>query len=407
MTSVVKNTDLNSGLGSNNFDGWETCAASGRGVVVYTANFFGAYSVDGGDTFSPLDPYGICASNGETFCCDQVVIYSPQIDMFFWVMQTEKGNYLIALASPDEIRSRGKDAWVAGVLSSSSFGTGEEKMDYPEVSIGNNFLYMAFNRGPYSIGLRMPLSEIKTRDSISFVFFRAMENFWLRPVQSTRGTGYFVSENFTKERGWEIRVFAWPESSGTSTPIDFPIPTIPSEDWTVTNPDGGEWLPATRIDQRIHGATRSGNYIWVAWNAARKVVGADTDSFPYPHIEVAVINMMDRTVRIKYLWNSQFAFAFPALATDGRNDVGISFCWGGGKRWYPQHGVGMLTGPGSPLNYPNLVSTSRGVTRGAGGDYISIRTDFPSSIQFCASGFNVIKLSGSFINHPHFVVFST
>ena len=319
MTVIYKNTDLNSGQGSNNFVGWETCAASGRGVVVYTGNSFAAYSVDGGEYFLPLDPTGICKSNNEVFGCDQVVIYIPKIDMFFWVIQSNAGNYVISLATPDEIRIRGKDAWMVGVLLSSSFGTGGEKMDFPEISIGYNFLYMAFNRGPMAMGLRIPLSEIKARGYISTPFFRATENFWIRPVQYTRDTGYFVSQNtVTEERGWEIRVFSWPESSFTVTPIDFSIPTIPTEDWTVTNPDGIQWIPGpapvgTRIDQRILGATRSLQDIWVAWSGGRRVLGASIDSFPFPHIGIAIINMDSRTVRMRYIWNHEYAYAFPLL----------------------------------------------------------------------------------------------
>jgi hypothetical protein len=117
---------------------------------------------------------------------------------------------------------------------------------------------------------------------------------------------------------------------------------------------------------------------------------------------------------MKYLWNPEHAFAFPALATGKYGDVGISFCWGG-NRWYPQHGVGMLTRLGHPLTHPSLVSTSTGRTKGAGGDYISIRTDFPSG-QLCASGFNMMittwtppydgnEASLGLVCHPHYVVF--
>lgn len=436
MTVIYKNTDLNSGVGSNKFVGWETCAASGGGVVVYTSNEFAAYSVDDGDNFLPLDPAGICNAQGEVFCCDQVVIHIPKIDMFFWVMQTDAGNYVVALARPDEIKSRGKDAWRAGVILSSNFGPGAEQMDFPEVSIGSRFLYMSFNRGYHSIGLRMSLSEIKAprhvkagkaRSHVAMSFFHAIDNFWLRPVQNCGITGYFVSQNNTTERGWEIRVFSWPESSLSSTPIDFSIPTIPTEDWTVTNPDGIRWIPGdgappgTRIDQRILGATKEGNNIWVAWSGARRILGARTDSFPFPHIEIAVLNMDTGSVRMRYLWNSKYAFAFPALATDGNGNVGISFCWGGGKRWYPQHGVGMLSvvmlsdrsteiktpiikkGRTVRMKTGSLKSTtSHPGTQGAGGDYISVRMSDPPS-RLCASGFT----QDSKTKHPHYVVFGS
>src|SRR5260370_6310978 len=98
MTTITKNTDLNDGR-SNTLNVWETCAASASGVVVYTGNYAAACSFEDGDTFIPIDADGICAVHGETLCCDQVVIHIPNNDQFVWILQTNAGNYVLAVAS--------------------------------------------------------------------------------------------------------------------------------------------------------------------------------------------------------------------------------------------------------------------------------------------------------------------
>jgi hypothetical protein len=92
--------------------GWETSAASGQDVVIYTANYMAAYSDDSGNTFTPISPYDMCRKAAgavgvqqDDFCCDQVVIYSSKINNFIWVLQTNQGNYVLAFATPEEIKA--------------------------------------------------------------------------------------------------------------------------------------------------------------------------------------------------------------------------------------------------------------------------------------------------------------
>ena len=74
------------------------------------------------------------------------------------------------------------------------------RVDFPEVSYGDNFLYLAFNLiGSHSIGLRLKLGEIAERASLHMEYLAATNNYWLRPVQSTGGTGYFVAQNSASE----------------------------------------------------------------------------------------------------------------------------------------------------------------------------------------------------------------
>jgi hypothetical protein len=76
MTTIIKNVALNDGV-TNKLEVWETCAASAFNTVLFTGNWRAAYSVDGGDTFSEIDPHAVCRLMKEEFASDQVVNLHP------------------------------------------------------------------------------------------------------------------------------------------------------------------------------------------------------------------------------------------------------------------------------------------------------------------------------------------
>jgi hypothetical protein len=399
MTTVVRNTDLRAQSAA--FDLWETCAAAGEDVVVYTGNAYAACSLDGGQSFSPVNPNSLCTPYGESLCCDQVVIYAPSIRSFLWLIQTNAGNYVLGVASPDELRNSNGLAWTTYLIPADRFGGAGASMDFPEVAVGDHYLYVAFNlvggdRGQSPIGLRLALSTLAERATTWLTFFRATGTWWMRPVQSPGDTGYFVVLSSLSK----VRVYSWPENASVITWRDVPVATIPDAGFPTRMPSGGDWLGDTsKIGAQILGATRAGGTIWVAWNGARRSTEHPElgEIFPYPQIGLAMMEIGSWAVTQRYVWNGNHAFAWPALATNARGDVGLSFCWGGAQ-WDPQHGVAMLTGPNQVFQ-----ATTGGLTQGAGGHYISIRALHPSDDQFCASGFNqprpVIE------THPHYVIF--
>lgn len=423
MTTIIKSVDLNY-PGTKfawNRDGMEPCAAKAYNVVVYTFNFkIAAYSTDGGTTFDPLNAEGICNTFGESLCCDQVVIYIPRINHFAWVLQTETGNYILALATPQEIEaSKGKKWWLYH-LRADRYNDKKYTLDLPEIAVGDNFLYLTFNLVEevvndetgetnsymkYSICERISLAEIYGRRTIYTHYIATNKDLELplvRPVQSTGETGYFVA---TKSNS-ELRVFCWPESTTRYTYFDVAISTIPTEDFAVKIPADAnateDWLgPNSKVSSRVYGATRSQSKLWVAWSGARKVSGQTTNTFNYPHIGLAIINIETKKLdNQQYIWNPEFAFAYPSLATNIDGDVGLSYCSGGNTK-YPGYAVAMLTGPGRSFK-----RVTSGKSYGAGGHYVSIREAYPDVSAFCAAGFNTINEPES-TNHDRYVLFKT
>jgi hypothetical protein len=411
-------------------NGWETSAANGQDVVVYTANWMAAYSTDSGDTFTPISSKKTvekaAAAFGlqDVFSCDQVVIYSPRINNFIWVMQTSQA-YFLAFATPEEIKA--SKEWAVVYINFKTLSPGSTEInwfDFPEVALSDKFLYMTFDvigsfpteHRKYAVGMRLSLDDIASRRGVGFAYFTTdflgSETMGLRPAQNISDTGYFVMKNTESELG----VIAWPEEE--RKPIRYfkvGINTCATEDWDVKFPDGlpPDWLSSTsKISSRITGLTRTGSQLWVAWSAARKVLGENTgvNNFPFPHIGMAIIDVNRETVENHYIWNPEFAYAWPSLATNSNGDVGLSCCVGGNKD-SPQYVVTIISEPddsGSMRFEPQRFTKIGGsiTTRGAGGHYNTIRQAQQNDWDYVGSGTNQIDTGVDRVNHPYFVLFT-
>ena len=64
-----------------------TAEANAAGVVLSTGNSYLLFSKDDGGSFTQVDPTTIFPSSDGGLCCDQVVVYDKQDDLFFWLLQ--------------------------------------------------------------------------------------------------------------------------------------------------------------------------------------------------------------------------------------------------------------------------------------------------------------------------------
>jgi hypothetical protein len=397
--------------------GWETYAASGFvndvetgryiSVVFFTANNFAAFSVDGAP-FAHIDPEVFCNQFGESFCCDQVVVFDPQFGIFIWVLQTQTGNYLLAVTKPQEFLGSGDLNWTVYLLKSTVFDK-SAPMDRPSISVAPYYLYMTFNlAGEHSVALRILLSELAAGAPLQFNFFHATEVVSLRPVKNCGTTGFFVAEHNTSE----LHVYAWP-IAGAITDFIVQIPTIPTEGYATWIPSGHVipkqivWLNGTsKIDNSVQGATMSGNAMWVVWTGGRRISGQQSDTFLYPHIGVAIIDVVTHSLLLqRHIWNPNYGFAWPDVATNINGDIGMSVCYGGPND-SPQWAVGMFTG--ESLDFARV---STGMGGGAGGHYTSCQRSYATwsyfdGIAFSASGFKQVNEGNGKVNHPYYAVFT-
>jgi hypothetical protein len=257
-------------------------------------------------------------------------------------------------------------------------------MDYPDLSVGDNFLY--FSTDVVGTGLmvaRIPLDEIKNSQTINIDY--------TNPSDGAVAYGGHISQNTGDEVYWaghnknsQMRVFSMKEGSGQYFQRDIDINSWPNGTISSFAKDGStDWLQFLGTNfpgNAILGVTRRGNdEVWFAWTASAG------SGFPRAHVQVVEINITNYTVISQWqIWNNDFAFAYPSLCTNSKNEVGISLAWGGNQNW-GNNAVGILGD--FIVWYPELSDTA--ITRW--GDYDSVRRNTPNSMMFDASGYAVFK----------------
>lgn len=393
----------------------DTSGADDGQTVLATGNWksFGALSTDGGASFQLLDPTTIFPS-GPTFrlvggvmrkldnglCCDQIVQYVPQIDRFVWLMQfcgtgatcTQGTNKLrIAAATPGNLAT---GPWTYWDLSSATFGldtTQNPNMDYPDLAVGNNFLYMSVdNVGKGLLVARIPLSEIGSSSTIHIGF--------TKPSDSGVAYGGHLTQNVTTTAYWAghydnrtLRVFSMREGDDFYAWRDVGIGSWCNGNSSSTTPGGANWLGGSGgfPGSSVLGSTRrvvpeSGpTELWFAWTAGHAMASGTpgTCGFSQSHVQIAVVNADGYgLLRQMQVWNPSIAFGYPSLATNSAQEVGMSLGYGGASN-DASHAVGFW---GDFVVYSTTTSDTS-ITRY--GDYVTIRRSYPDGSLFSAEGY--------------------
>jgi len=411
---------LNKSLGTSVGHGFPTepsgasaalISSSSQTVVFVTANSSAVYSIDGGSTFTKLNPTTIFPNNlAGGFCCDQIVQYAPSIDRFVWLMQFSRGTVngqkvgnlqRLAVASPSAIVSNAQTAWTYWDLTSADFGLGTQWMDYPDLAVGKDYLYVstdAFGSPGGFMVLRIPLSQLKAGGTINIRY--------THPADGTTAWGSHLTQNTGTTIFWAgnkhtsgLRVFSWPETSTAYSWTDVPIFSWSNSGYSSITPPPGvhDWMTKLSGFPRsgVLGATRSGNDLWLAWSA-----GTDSN-FSQPHVEMVDLDISAGLALKKQvqIWNSSYAFAYPALFTDASTgEIGLSLEYGGNSSFFENHVVGFW---GDFLVY---ITTSSSIGVGRYGDYVTIRRNANPKF-FDAFGYGEKDVSGVGQPDVHYVVF--
>lgn len=396
--SVTFNVNNGLGLTSGPFNGTTSSVAepsggaSAGGVVFASANWDAAFSTDG-ITFTQLDPTTIFPNDAVGFCCDQIVQYAPSIDRFIWLLQ---GNgYRLAVASPADVMNSGGTAWTYWNLTPDVFGQPGISFDYPDLSVGNNDLYISWDAG---VGCnncdwghqvaRTSLAELKAGGSIGIDFTDPANGrmaWGAKLVQDTLDEIFWAGQNSNNN----MRVFSLAEGSGTYFWQDIGISSWSGSGLSSTTPDGQDWLTKLRDfpGSAVIGGARSSNQVWFAWSA-----GTD-DNFGQPHVEMVTLDRSNNfnVIQQVQIWNDSFAFAYPALATNAcTGEVGLSLEFGGNGN-YENHVVGFWG------DFLVFLTTNSNVGTTRFGDYVTIRQDFTPSLNgafFDAFGYGLNSAEG-------------
>src|SRR5262245_55408924 len=181
-------------------DGWETSVAQAFKTIFYTGNYFAAWSGDGGKTYGSVNPFKLAQSVGQQFACDQVAHYMPAANTLVWILLAEGGPILMCLASPEEVVETKGKSWTVYVLAGPVFSRAESTLfDYPQISFGDNFLYLTFNilGTADAILCRFHVGQLRERGPLHFQYFVAANNSYICPCQLSGARGLFVLPNQT------------------------------------------------------------------------------------------------------------------------------------------------------------------------------------------------------------------
>jgi hypothetical protein len=388
----------------------EPSAAINGDVVMYTGNWYAARSIDGGQSFDFIDPFTSFPDPPNLgFCCDQVVNYIQSIDTFVWLLQygpksgAEADNIQrLAFATSDNVKA---GRWRLFDLTTDSLGVAGQFLDFPDLAIGANSLYVTtniFSPQGSSAGaavVRIPIATISAGPVTAQPFVSPdLDSF--RVAQNCGTRAFFAAHHDTST----LNVFTWDE--GQTSPVSKLVAVarwIGGSGFRSVCPDGRTWLD--RADPRMTGAALAGEELYFAWG-----VDANSNHRAQPFIQIARIDTGTLTLLENInVFDPNSATCYGALSTNADNEVGISYMLGGGSR-FPTHVVGILTGTRKDAvaatgNRSPLPSSQTG--NGEWGDYLTVRPVFPDRKLFAATGYTM-NGSGDGSNRdatPRFVIF--
>ena len=389
-----ENTDLGTAgapLSERSYVNEPSCANNGR-LVFYSGNWYAALSRDGGKTFSYINPYtAFPPPAGMGFCCDQSVLYDPDFDCMFWLLQyTADGNTnnIERLAVCNNFGALETQQWYYYDFSPQQIGaTDGHWFDFPDLVLGQSNLYLTANYiGPASHAaiLRLPLGPLSTGSGFGFSYItQPWPNQWVfRCTHGASTTMFFASHVDTNT----VRIYRWRESGGADY-VDRNVTPWYNAFRTATGADGRRWL---------NHFPSAGGYILGAW-AAKGTIGfmwcsSQGGSYPMPYVAAARFQQSDRSlINEPLIWSGTVAWAFPSVNVNGRGDIAgsVMYC---PTNSYPSCSVFIwddlsIVPPGWE-NHASAIGTS-GPATDRSGDYLTTRVCFPYDNTWVGTAFTL------------------
>lgn len=352
----------------------ELTVAVGHNVAWYTGNSSAGYSLDGGKTWTTLDPSTILTDPpNNPLCCDQQVIYLPKQNLFVWLLQywcplgqpptppggptppmsnscsQVNGNNLIrfAIATPEDIRRQANAgkvglAWRTKDFTPAQAGEpgGNTWFDYSTLSANDSYVNWTVD---IFEGKNAALTTRINARSLTFNKFQAesfYSNFHTAAAQmptnsfaqAPETTSYFAANNSYSQ----TRVYEWRPSSTNAIIHDVNHASIPINTGAALGTDGRDWN--LRAGGGLLGQTLSAAWakrrLWVA-NMAWRDQCTDkclpnqtpvlTRVYSHPAIALSKINTSDWTSEDTDIHSDSLNYSWPSLGVTQTERVGISF----------------------------------------------------------------------------------
>jgi hypothetical protein len=417
-------------------------AANGR-VIFYTTNSYAAFSGDGGQTFTYLNPFDIFPQDGTNdainggFGGDQVVYYERTRGLMFWLLQyfpdnTTNMQRLVVFRSQADVLNLNWPSIAIYDFTPATYGFTTPPagasgfwLDFPDLAVSDNFLYLTtnvFQRTPTcpapagttstctfagAVIARIPLNQLAlAAGQINFNFYTDAHSSY-RCTHGAHETMYWGSHNSTTQ----IRIYRWAENSGNIAWDDVNHTAYNTGTMTATSPDGSNF--AARADDKILGAWVANGVIGFMWNAAQG------GGFAFPHVQVLRFNESDRRLLSQgQIFNNNNAFLYPSVHPNDSGDIGGTMASGGGifypaaLAWIaddfnggtitPLEHLAFALGTAGPCD-PAFAPPAGGCYN-RWGDYFSTRVSVPYGNTWVGTGF-VVNGAGGVTRDPRYVWF--
>jgi hypothetical protein len=372
----------------------EPSVAQNGQTIMLTGNVWMALSEDGGSTFSNINPTTIFPESDGGLCCDQVVTYVPQIDMFIWLMQYwdsgGQNRLRMAAQTTDKVRSSNGTAWTYWDFISTVFNP-SGRLDYNDMSFGESSLWWSSQIiGGGRIVTRIPLSQIAAKGTITYSYTGETDALWSHVSHNANDTVYWAGHVDNSE----LRVYSMRDGDSYYSWRSVTVNSWPNGTNSSLAPDGTDWLTFESWKHYVYGNAVQRESVWFGWLAAAE------GGFPQPHIQLVRINTSTWTLQEQVqIWNPDIAFLDPYLSTNSRGEIGMSVGFGGGG-FYPSHAVGVWGD--FVVYYPRL--STRATQRW--GNYNTCRRSGSDGMEWVAGGYTMeTDGTGANIMRPHYIRF--
>jgi hypothetical protein len=373
----------------------EVSAGENGQTIMMTGNDWMALSKNAGGSFSNINPTTIFPQVDGGFCCDQVVVYVPRIDMFVWLLQywaggNGKNRIRVAAQTTPQVRASNGTSWTYWDFVSDTFDT-HSSLDYNDVSFGESSLWWTSQNGTGRVVVRIPLSEIAAKGTINFQYTGGTDALWSDLTQNATNTVYWAGHINNSQ----MRVFSMRDTDGFYSWRTVNVNSWPNGNNSTKCPNGTDWmLPFESWKHYVFGNAQQGGNVWFSWLASAG------GNFPEPHVQMVRISPATWTLQEQVqVWNPTIAFQDAYLSTNNQGELGMEIAFGSGG-FYPSSSVGVWGD--FVVYYPRL--SSRCITRW--GDYNHSRRATSNGADWIAGGYtNEKNPSGGNIVIPHYIRF--
>ena len=373
----------------------EVSVAESKEVVMMTGNTWMAFSEDSGNTFTYLNPTTIFPQSDGGLCCDQVVLFVPQYDLFVWLMQyrrddADDNRIRLAVQSPEGIRNSDATSWTYWDFPSNVFSA-EGFLDYNDMTATSQSIYWNSMINGGRVVVRIPLDQLVERSTINYRYTGGTNAVFSHITQNPNNEVYWAGHVNTSQ----MRIYNWPDGDNSYYWRTININSWSNDSETSTTPSGADWMDwETDITTYFYGNALQGEDVWFAWQAGRG------GGFAHPHVQMVRIRTSDFAFQEQVqIWNPDFAFQDAFLSTNSGGELGMSVGFGGGP-YEGSHAVGVW---GDFVVYYPALSTR---STGRWGDYNTSRRSGSNPRQWVAGGYTLTTDgSGNNITVPHYIRF--